>query len=88
MFKKMTVLKALKKCWALDFNPSSFLFISFKLESLMPEGMNPGVIIFLIKRGDNVLQISANLQNQGYIGSRIISINSFGIICNNIMNNK
>jgi UPF0755 protein len=29
---------------------------------------------FVISRGDNVLQIAGNLQNQGYIGSRIIFI--------------
>ena len=29
---------------------------------------------FTISRGDNVLQIAANLQNQGYIGSRLVFI--------------
>ena len=29
---------------------------------------------FVISRGDNVLQIASNLQNQGYIGSRIIFV--------------
>ena len=30
--------------------------------------------VFVINRGDNVLQIASNLQHQGYIGSRIIFI--------------
>ncbi len=29
---------------------------------------------FVIKRGDNILQIASNLQSQGYIGSRIVFI--------------
>jgi len=44
------------------------MFLDIFWQSSKAEG------IFVINRGDNILQIAANLQNQGYIGSRIIFI--------------